>query len=212
MEPIILVGKRSAGKGVVGDYLSSKYDLGKVVFSEVIKEIGLERGEITYEQLERDRRGTLADWATRLRNVEGNETHTLRAIEKAKEEELYVFDGSRHPDEVKMIKEEFPYSNVLSIDSPLFLRYKRTLEAGRTSGLLHFIRLSLKPSERLISQMMVDADYTIWNNSSLECLYESVDKVVWMMENDIKQPRGYLTCMPRKNMPYPYNFPADGFM
>jgi len=177
MDYIVLVGQRSAGKDTVADYLQSEYGLEQVVFSEEIMDLGLELGEITQDMLDNDLKGTLADWGTRIRQMEnGSEMYITRVIEKAKQG-YQIINGMRDNIELEKILEELD-AEIWYVKANPITRFIRTYKAGLTTGPLHFLKLTKKPTEQFIESLGKKADVVITNNGSLDSLYRKVDRKI----------------------------------
>lgn len=172
-----------AGKTTVGDYLVKK---GFVFYSlsDVIREEIRSRGlEIT--------RDKLVEVGNELRKKYGSSVLADRIIEKISKElkknkKNYVIDSIRNPAEIIALRKVKDFK-LLFVDAPIEIRFKRIVERQREKDPVLFEDFK-KAEEREMkskdssSQQLLKckqmADAVIVNDSTVEALYNKIDKII----------------------------------
>jgi len=146
-----LSGTILAGKGVVRELLTKKYNAYGFSLSDMLREEAKRRKlDIT--------RQTLTDIADELRLNRGNGVLAEMALEKvailAKQKEhpsVVIIDSIRNPGEVEMLRTALKrHFLLLFIDAPIEMRYERSLERKREGeGGKTFAEFELKDREEM---------------------------------------------------------------
>ena len=179
MTYIVLIGQRSAGKGTFAEYTSQEYNLDVLVFSEVLEEIGLEKGIVTESEVREDTKQARSKIGTTLRNNPryGNEFHTMRIVEKIRGSP-YLLDGMRHPEELEILKRELSDVSTVGIFADYEIRCQRSIECSSAKDPEHFAQLEKMVSESPITGLLENADYRLENNGSVKDYYREIDDVL----------------------------------
>jgi dCMP deaminase len=182
-----LTGRNASGKGEVAKYLEKKsfyyYSLSDVIRDEVRK-----RGQ----SLTRE---TLINTGNELREKGGPAALAQRILTKIEEDKNYVVDSIRNPAEVEALRSAKNFKLVF-VDAPIRLRFERLQTRGREgdpTAFEHFVELENREMEgdensqnlRKVADM---ADYTIFNDGTLEKLYEQVDTIFQQTVKQISRP------------------------
>ena len=161
------MGPMGAGKGTVAEYLKYKY--GFVVFnlSQVVKEVTLEKGM----GINRENMNATYD---ELKNKFGNDVVARRIIEKVKEEQKKVFNGSRDIAEAEYIKSKF--ANVLSIyiDADEEIRMKRIMTRQKDIDKGDIKALIKNDNLYALTSKNVEGIIIVKNNGTIQDLYSSI--------------------------------------
>jgi dephospho-CoA kinase len=182
MKLIGLTGHRLSGKSLFAYYLRKKYGFRALDFSvNVLSPILRKQGKpVTRENL--------IKLATELRKEHGTDILARKLWEKASHGK-HVISGIRFPEEVKYFKRMFGKDFVLiSIKSDSEVRYQRIKKGGtkEDSRMTHkdFMRKDRLPTEKVISESMKLAKFSVTNGKTKKDFYGRIDQV---MENIYKQ-------------------------
>ncbi len=173
---IAVVGLAGSGKSVVANYLEGLgYD--KIYFGGIVIEEVKRRGLAVEEKNERLVR-------EELRKRHGMGAMAILSVERIKsllaDNKKVLIDGLYSMSEYKILKEEFPEMTTLAVFTPRKLRYDR-LESRTHRPLTNEESKSRDYAE--IDNIekggpIAIADYTIINDSSMEDLCTSLEKVL----------------------------------
>jgi len=124
-----LSGTILAGKGVVRELLTKKYNAYSFSLSDMLREEADRRG------IEKTRQ-VLTDIADELRLKKGNGALAEMALEKISKmkqhNDVVVIDSIRNPGEVEMLRTALKrHFFLIFVDAPIELRYQRSLERKR---------------------------------------------------------------------------------
>ena len=143
-----LSGTILAGKGVVREFLTKKYNAYSFSLSDMLREEADERGIETTRQV-------LTDIADELRLKKGNGVLAEMALEKISKmkqhNDVVVIDSIRNPGEVEMLRTALKrHFFLIFVDAPIELRYQRSLERKREGeGGNTFLEFEAKDREEI---------------------------------------------------------------
>jgi len=143
-----LSGTILAGKGVVRELLTKRYNAYSFSLSDMLREEADERG------IEKTRQ-VLTDIADELRLKNGNGALAEMALEKISKmkqhNDVVVIDSIRNPGEVEMLRTALKrHFFLIFIDAPIELRYQRSLERKREGeGGKTFLEFEAKDREEV---------------------------------------------------------------
>jgi dephospho-CoA kinase len=178
MTYLVLTAQRSAGKDTFSDYVTLTYGIPTVVFSEILREIGLEFGWAAEDDFIRDEKATKVSIANRLRNSEyGNELHTMRLVERVRGQD-YILNGMRHPEELVILERELEDVHTVGIFADYKVREQRSISLGSARDVEHFAELEKKVTETPIPELLENSEYKIQNNGSPEEFYRNIDRLI----------------------------------
>ena len=143
-----LAGTILAGKGVVRELLTKKYNAYSFSLSDMLREEADRRG------IEKTRQ-VLTDIADELRMKKGNGVLAEMALEKItkmkEHHDVVIMDSIRNPGEVEMLRTALKrHFFFIFIDAPIELRYQRSLERKREGeGGKTFMAFEVKDREEI---------------------------------------------------------------
>ena len=173
-----LMGTIGAGKDVVSDYLVEKYGFKVYRSGDICREIAAKRGlEPTRENLQ-----AITDEMYSKHGKTFFVDEILRRIEKSGTERA-IFNGVRNPVDAKVPMERLGNKFVLIlVDAKPEIRFERLKKRGRP-GFPKTLEEFKKHEEREYALFNMQETFglphkTLYNNSTLEDLYEQVDDLV----------------------------------
>ncbi len=170
-----VVGANGSGKDTICDYLASKYQAEKLVFSDLLK-------EALQIFLNKIGRSDYAWLATILREKYG-EGILARSMQRKIEQssaEIIVIAGVRDRGELRMIK-SYQKGMLVCIKADPKVRWERLFSRNlKADDKVSFEIFKKKkeslPSEKYIELLSRQADYTVDNNGSFTELESNVDQ------------------------------------
>ena len=101
---------------------------------------------------------------------------------KNTDKELIVVDGVRRPDDIKYLK-DIPGFKLVAVDTDEKIRYERLIQRtenidDKTKTWEEFVKDHKAETEVYIPELIKSADIKIINDTSLEELYNQLDKLV----------------------------------
>jgi dephospho-CoA kinase len=182
MKVVGLTGTIGAGKEVVKDFFTKKFNCYVVLLSDVI------RGEMERKSPEFNRK-TLQDLGNELREKYGPHILAKIAVEYLpREKELTIIDGVRNPAEIQFLKEKFGEDfKLIAIDAPPEIRFKRLLKRGRKTdpkSWEEFVEMDKRdlgedePSHgQQVKECFEQADFNLVNNGTIEELKNKIEEI-----------------------------------
>ena len=172
-----LTGRIASGKGVVAEFLKSKFEY--TTTSSVIRAEAEKFGIL-------DTRGNLQDLGNKVRKEEGGGAWMKRLIQYVDLTKGYVVDGIRNPGEIEELRNLSSFY-LIAVDAPRKLRYRRFIERDKEGDRLDWESF-LKADERdfginepsygqQVMKCMKMADYLILNSGNLELFKRRIKKV-----------------------------------
>ncbi|MBS3166866.1 dephospho-CoA kinase [Candidatus Woesearchaeota archaeon] len=184
-----LTGTIGSGKGDLARYLENK-GFQRIVFSDILKDELIKRGiEITRENLqlmgdEFRKQGDLNVLARKL-------------LEKITRENV-VLDGIRNPGEVDYLKKNSRFV-LIGIDADEHTRFERTISRGDARDPKTYRefrerdekdRRSINPEGQQVDLCLQQADYKIFNNTTIEEFHAQIESVLIQIKNKKYQHTG----------------------
>lgn len=176
-----LVGRRGAGKGAVARLLEERYGARVVRFSAVLEDI-LERLAIETTRTNFIRLSEI------LRSTFGEEILQNALLQEIANDphDIIVLDGVRRREDLSQLQHN-EHFRVISIESPLEVRYARMKQRSEKAGESHmsfeeFQALEQAPTERTITDVEALAWKRIQNNRTIEELTVELDRVLHDLE------------------------------
>lgn len=176
-----ITGTNGAGKGVVVDYLRDTYGFKHYsVRAYLIGEIekrGLPVNRDTMNSVSTD---------IRMHTHPAFIIEELVRIAESDKSNHAIFESIRLPLEVDCLRKHDP-CYLLAVDADQRTRYERITERKSSTDDLTFERFvfeeeremsSTDPNKHSIHDVMMLADYTLYNNTTLEELYKQVDTLI----------------------------------
>ncbi|MBN2111357.1 MAG: flagellar hook-basal body complex protein FliE [Methanosarcinaceae archaeon] len=173
---LAFVGMPASGKSEASAALRRK-GIAVINMGDVIREELVRRG---LEPTDANTGGVGTD----LRKKEGRDAVARRCIPKIKDadSEFIGIDGIRSFSEVECFKKAFGDDfTLVSIDSPLELRFERVMARGRSDDMQDIDALRIRDERELgwgMGEAMKVADIVISNNSTLEEFREKITMLV----------------------------------
>jgi dephospho-CoA kinase len=173
-----LVGTIGAGKGVCAEYLVKKGFEYRSLSDEI-------RAELKSRGLP-ETRELLTSFGNELRTKFGTAVLAQRVLNKIVPGKDYVIDSIRNPEEVKKLQSR-PDFILIKIDAPVQIRFDRIRARARTGDVQTFAQFlaqekaeseSTNPNKQRLQTTAAMAQYTLMNNSTLEILYQRIDKLL----------------------------------
>lgn len=168
-----LTGTNGAGKGEAAAFFQRN---GYAYFSlsDLIRE-ALQKEE---RALSRD---NMIQIGNEMRERFGADCLARRVMEKVRGKA--VIDSIRNPEEVAFLRQQKGFI-LLAIDAPVELRYERVRKRGREESASTLEEFIAKEAEEMAHhdkgqqlEACIDlANFTIWNDSSLESLYKKLER------------------------------------
>lgn len=163
-----VVSLARAGKDTFADYLVSNYDFKKINTSDVLHDYFINKGETPTK----DKMSILADkWRKESSRMD---IVTFKSLKKMDEFNHYVITGFRSKQEADLMREMFPDSTLVSIMSDKELRYSRRTHEDPQSIKDFFGRDERDIKNKGLAEVIVDADYYLINNDSLQNFYNQI--------------------------------------
>ncbi|WP_407355199.1 AAA family ATPase [Methanolobus sp. WCC5] len=169
---LAFVGMPASGKSEAASVLRRKgitvINMGDVIREEVVRR-GLEPTDANTGGI-----------GTELREKEGSDAVAKRCIPKIKatNEDFIGIDGVRSVYEVERFKDAFGSDfTLVSVDSPLELRFERVLSRKRSDDMQDISALKIRDERELgwgMGEAMKIADIVVENNGSLEQFREKI--------------------------------------
>lgn len=170
-----LTGTNGSGKGEVAAYLEKK---GYPYFSlsDLIRE-ELRKSEKNVT------RNTLIKMGNQMREKFGADILARLIMKRVKDKA--VIDSIRNPKEVEYLRKQNSFI-LLAIDAPVELRYERVKKRGREESAVTLQEFIEKEEEEKTNSLkgqqlhncMKMADFTIFNDSSVEDLHKKLEEVL----------------------------------
>jgi dephospho-CoA kinase len=175
-----LTGYNASGKGEVTQYFQKK-GFETISLSDYLRKEATKQGlELTRENLtalgqtlrKKYDPGFLADFA-------------IKEIDPKKN---YVIDSIRHPDEIKILRENLKPFVLFGIDAPVKVRYERSQQRGRQENantLEEFIQRENNekknnPTSQQLHRCMEMCDVLLMNDGSLKDLEKKIESILEM--------------------------------
>ncbi len=172
-----LTGTNGSGKSEVAAYFQKK---GYAYFSlsDLLREELEQRGEpITRDNLIRV--------GNELRRIFGHDVLARRVMEKVRKANLpAVIDSIRHPAEVEHLRREGSFV-LVAVDASPEVRFARVRIRGRDESASTLEEFLAKEREEMwgkgeaqqLQQCLSMADFSVWNDGSLEELYSQLERI-----------------------------------
>jgi dephospho-CoA kinase len=170
-----LVGESGAGKDTVADYLKHRYDATLLRFSDPLKK--------TLSMLvERPSREDQAWLAMALKNRFGKDVLFRMLTKQMVDSSLISLNGLRYKEDEDFLR-SFPNNVLIYVTSDPKLRWERSTKRGEKSddniSFEEFMKLETTlETERAIVSLGKEAEYTVYNDSTLEDLFVKVDDIM----------------------------------
>lgn len=167
-----LVGESGAGKDTVADYLKHRYDATLMRFSDPLKQ--------TLSMLvERPSRADQAWLAVALKKRFGNDVLFRMLKQQMNGASLVSLNGLRYKEDLTFLR-SFPENVLIYVTCDPKMRWERSIKRGEKSDdnidFDEFVRMEKSlETEKAISHIGSQAEYTIYNDTTLEDLFEKVD-------------------------------------
>lgn len=166
MKIIGLAGLARSGKDTVADFIESKYGYRKFVLSDVLKdEFRKEGKEPTKENM--------ADLGNALRKKYGKDIVARMLYERCKDLEKITIVGFRSPEEVQFFQKKAKIFVLMEVRAPEQSRIKW---ASKQEDIKKRDKNDI--SKKGLDDVFSMAKIKIDNNSTLEALYEKVEKIM----------------------------------
>lgn len=172
-----ITGTNSAGKDTVANFFKKEKGFNAYSHSDELRNILEEKGVPKT-------RDSLFSLGNKLREKEGGGALSKIIIRKLKKPAVIL--SIRHPKEVEVYRRNLKNFHMLSVDAPRKMRYERAVKRNREGeggeSFEKFIEkdkreLEGKGSEQQITKVIEEADVNIQNDSTIENLYNKLDKV-----------------------------------
>ncbi len=175
-----VTGTTGAGKDTLARYLEKKGFL-HISLSDIIREEANKKGvELT--------RSNLQDLGNQMRRADGLGVFAKKALEKIRKGENYVVTSVRNPGEIKTLAENRRFV-LWAVDAPQKERFLRISSPRRRGEGDPFTFEEFKKSEareiessdkssQQIAECMETADFTVFNDSSLESFFRKIDALL----------------------------------
>jgi dephospho-CoA kinase len=170
-----LVGESGAGKDTVADYLKHRYDATLLRFSDPLKK--------TLSMLvERPSRADQAWLAVALKERFGNDVLFRMLKRQMNGSPLVSLNGLRYTEDLEFLR-TFPRYTLIYVTCDPKVRWERSIKRGEKSDdnidFEEFVKMEKSlETERAIPEIGKEAHYTIYNNSTLEDLFEKTDAIM----------------------------------
>ena len=173
MKLIGITGTNGAGKGEVAAYFKKQ---GYTYFS--LSDIIREKLHKNGKEMTRD---NLIKMGNDLREKYGADILARLVLNKVNNKA--VIDSIRNPKEIQYLRKQKTFI-LLAVDAPVALRYKRVEKRGRNesaSSLQEFIKkeaeeITSHEKRQQLQNCMKMADYTIFNDSTIEELHKKLER------------------------------------
>lgn len=173
---LAFVGMPASGKSEAASVLLQKgitvINMGDIIREEVVRR-GLEPTDVNTGGV-----------GTDIRKKEGKDAVARRCIPKIKaaNEDFVGIDGVRSVPEVECFKEAFGDDfTLVSVDSPLEIRFERVLERKRSDDMKDISALKIRDERELgwgMGEAMQIADTVVENNGTLEDFRKKITALV----------------------------------
>jgi len=168
-----ITGTNGAGKGEVAAYFKKQ---GYTYFS--LSDIIREKLHKNGKEMTRD---NLIKMGNDLREKYGADILARLVLNKVNNKA--VIDSIRNPKEIQYLRKQKTFI-LLAVDAPVALRYKRVEKRGRNesaSSLQEFIKkeaeeITSHEKRQQLQNCMKMADYTIFNDSTIEELHKKLER------------------------------------
>lgn len=175
-----ITGMLGAGKGAVVEYLVSRHGFTHYSARSFIE------GEIRKRNLP-IHRDSMVEVANDLRHAHGPGFIINALYQRALEEgSPAVIESIRTPGEIEALKKSGNFY-LIAVDADQKLRYERIVRRGSSTDDISFEQFvrdeeremkSDDPSKQNLSACVEVADFTLYNNGSLEELYEQIEEIL----------------------------------
>ncbi len=170
-------GLIASGKGTACNYLIKKHGAVSFKFSKILRDI-LDRAYLPHS------RDNLVKISMIMRETFGQDLLAKAIAQDIKntDKELIVVDGVRRPDDIKYLK-DIPGFKLVAVDTDEKIRYERLIQRtenidDKTKTWEEFVKDHKAETEVYIPELIKSADIKIINDTSLEELYNQLDKLV----------------------------------
>jgi len=165
-----IVGELASGKDTAAEYLSNKLQLPIYQISDALKKLA---NQHNISRLD------LIEYSRKITQKNGDDYLAKIIIESSSDESL-ILVGMRQLGQIDYLRKHTHFT-LISINSPLELRFKRLITRNKSSDpstIDELILIDKKDdgeSIQKVSECMQRADYTVINNDSHKMLYEQLD-------------------------------------
>ena len=172
-----LTGKRGSGKDTMAEYLRKKYGFRVMTYTnDVLSPLLMQmKKDITRENL--------IDLALEMRRKSGKHILTELICDKIESDGLWAISGVRYPEEVSHFRKRFGDAfRLVRVECGTRKRYERVKKRG-TKGegkltLKQFMAIEEKETEKVISQTIKLADFSVDNSSTFDHFYREINALV----------------------------------
>lgn len=163
-----VVSLARAGKDTFADYLVSNYGFNKINTSDVLHDYFIKNNE----KPTKDKMSILAD---KWRKESGcMDIVTQKSLNNINPSLNYVITGFRSKQESDLMRKKFPESFLISIICDKELRYSRRTDIDPQTKKGFFGRDERDIENKGLAKVIVDADYYLMNNSSLQDFHDQI--------------------------------------
>ena len=164
-----ITGLARSGKDTVADYIAEKHSFKVFTMSDTLRSECMKRGM----DISKDNLSLIGDT---MRKEFGNDIVAVKTIEKAGNFPRSIITGVRSPEEIDIFKQHSPSFILLSVEAPDSSRFGRRTEKDPDTETGFFARDERDMHNKGMGDVIEMADYVITNDSTLDQLYENVDK------------------------------------
>lgn len=173
-----ITGYNAAGKGEATDYLRDKGFI-SISLSDLLRDEARTRNlDLTRENLTR--------LGQELRKQLNPGFLAEKALFHINNQNNFVIDSIRHPDEVKILKQHLKPFLLIGVDAPIAVRFERSQLRGRNENagtIEEFMQreqaeMKNNPNAQQLHRCMELCDVLILNDGSIEELEEKIEKAI----------------------------------
>jgi len=170
-----IIGPIGSGKSTASEYICSRYNAKRHVFSDIL-------GDILDRLYLPRKRENLQELGIALRKAFGENilANVMEEDIKKSGSRVILLDGIRYESEAMMVK-KFKKGNILFIDADEKTRFERAMKRGEKDekqSYEEFLKVQKKATEAHIQEMKKLADFVLENSSTQEELYKRIDEIM----------------------------------